>query len=334
MITSRQLRMALVFAQHRWRNIHPFEVQASVTNRCDYQCVFCDCPVSRKAEMGTRQWQEVIRQLGRHGTLRIKFQGGEPTLRSDFRELCAAAQQAGIIASVVTNGSRIAADPSLLDRLDEVVFSLDSMNPHVHDGLRGPGSHARLMLAMDHALARGRNLFVNMLSCRTTLAGMEDVLRFCEEQGMGFHAQPLYLDWKYANKTRKDLALTDAEIRAMHRRLAQWKRQGRNVMFCADTYERVANWPDHDEFTRKSAGPSSCMAGRCYIHIEPNGDVHPCGIHGADFEPRNLLAHGFGEAVHHARDHNCADCWMAYLNERKALFAFRPNALRAFFHRG
>ena len=120
----------------------------------------------------------------------------------------------------------------------------------------------------------------------------------------------------------------------MHRMLARWKRHGRNVMFCADTYERVADWPDHDEFTRKSTGPSSCMAGRCYLHIEPNGDVHPCGIHGADFEPRNLIAHGFGEAVGHARRHNCGDCWMAYLNERKSLFAFRPSAVRAFLHRG
>jgi MoaA/NifB/PqqE/SkfB family radical SAM enzyme len=44
--------------------------------------------------------------LGALGTLRIKFQGGEPTLRKDFRQLCATAQQSGIRTAVVTNGLR------------------------------------------------------------------------------------------------------------------------------------------------------------------------------------------------------------------------------------
>lgn len=334
MISRQHIRMALVFARYRWRRIHPFEVQASLTNRCDFQCLFCDCPKNQKDEMDTRQWQVLIQELGRRGTMRIKFQGGEPTLRPDFPELCVTARQAGIIASVVTNGSRIASTPSLLDHLDEIVFSLDSLDPEAHDHLRAPGSHARLMIAIDHALARRRKVFVNMMACRTTFKGIEDMLRFCEARGIGFHAQPLYLGWHYSNKDRKDLALTDKEIRAMHRTLARWKRAGRNVMFSANTYKRVANWTDFDEFTRKSVGPSACMAGRCYLHVEPNGDIHPCGIHGADFKPYNLVTDGLVVAARHARHHNCGDCWMAYLNERKALFGLQPNALRAFLSRG
>ena len=334
MLSRRQLRTAFVFASRRLREIHPFEVQASLTNRCDYRCVFCACTKSPQDEMDTKGWQAAIRELGRHGTLRIKFQGGEPTMRTDFRQLCAAAREAGIIASVVTHGGRIAADPSLLDHLDEVVFSLDSVNAEIHDSIRGQGSHARLMRALDLARERRLRVFVNMVACQPTLAGMADLLRFCEERGVGFHAQPLNLGWRYADNGQRELALTDAQIRVMHTTLAGWKREGRSVMFAAETYRRVADWPDYETFTRRSAGPSTCMAGRCYLHIEPNGDVHPCGIHEADFEPRNLLVDGFSTAVRHARHHNCADCWIAYLNERKALFGLRSYAVRAFLSRG
>jgi len=334
MINRRQLQMALVFIRHRWRKIHPFEVQASITNRCDYRCMYCDCSINKKEEMNTLQWLETIRELGRHGTLRIKFQGGEPTLRSDFSQLCIAARRAGIIASVITNGGNIANNPSLLDHLDEIVFSLDSMNADKHDILRAQGSHARVMKAIDEALTRQCRVFVNMVVCRITLPGMEDMLRFCDERNIRFHAQPLYLGWKYSNKERRNLALTEAEICEMHHKLARWKREGRNVIFAPETYEQVAHWPDHKTFTRKGTRVSSCMAGHCYIHIEPNGDVHPCGIHQADFEPYNLVKNGFENAILHARYHNCMDCWMAYLNERKALFAFRPGALRAFLRRG
>jgi len=284
--------------------------------------------------MNTLQWEKVIQELGFYGTLRIKFQGGEPTLRPDFPQLCIAAQQAGIIASATTNGGNIATDPSLLDHLDEIVFSLDSMNPDTHDSLRAPGSHAKLMKAIDEALIRQCRVFVNMVVCRITLPDMEDVLRFCDERRISFHAQPLYLGWKYSNKKQRNLALSDTEICAMHRSLAQWKREGRNVMFAAETYEQVVDWPDHETFTRKSAGVSSCMAGRCHIYLEPNGDVHPCSVHEADFKPRNLILNGVEDAIRHARYHNCADCWIAFLNERKALFGLRPSALKAFFHRG
>ena len=42
---------------------------------------------------------------------------------------------------------------------------------------------------------------------------------------------------------------------------------------------------------------SACMAGRFYIHIEPNGDVHPCVQHGADFTPKNIVRDGLEAAL-------------------------------------
>src|SRR5262245_16701670 len=131
MIRARHFKMAARFATHRLRALHPFEVQAILLNACNLKCTYCKCPEIKTSLMTTEQWRGIIRGLAALGTLRIKWQGGEPTMRKDFRELCAEAQRCGILTAVISNGVGIASRPELLDHLDEIVFSLDAMNPAI-----------------------------------------------------------------------------------------------------------------------------------------------------------------------------------------------------------
>lgn len=335
MLRARHLRLAARVARHAWHELHPFEVQAAVLNNCNLKCVYCRCPEVPVKLLNTAQWTDLIAELGRLGTLRIKFQGGEPTLRPDFRQLCAAARAAGILAAVVTNGQRIAADPTLLDELDEAVFSLDSTRPEVNDRLRGAGVHANTVRAIDLARARGLGTFVNMVVTRDTLPDVEAMLDFCEARGVGLHAQPVVFGREYYDAGARALALSAAEMRTLHAQLAAWARAGRRLMFAADSYAQVIRWPDYDRLTTASDGPSPCMAGKFYVHIEPNGDVHPCAVYqSSTFVPKNAVRDGLAAALRRVRQHDCGDCYAAYLNERKALFGLRPHALWAAARRG
>jgi MoaA/NifB/PqqE/SkfB family radical SAM enzyme len=327
MLHAHHLRMAARFAAHRFRALHPFEVQAAVLNACNLRCAYCCCPDLKTELLTTAQWTETIRALGALGTMRIKFQGGEPTLRNDFRELCAAAQAAGIRTAVVTNGLQFAAAPALLDHLDEVVFSLDSATPAHTDRMRGAGVHARVVEGIELARARAIRLFINMVVTNQSLEEIEPMLTFCEARGIGLNAQPVVFGRKFYDEAARPFALSDAQVRAMHRRLAEWKRQGRPLMFAAATYENVLDWEDYGAIAARSPQRSSCMAGRFYVHIEPNGDVHPCVQHDAAFTPGNIVRDGLATALAQAQDHDCGDCFSAYLNERKALFGLRPAAL-------
>jgi MoaA/NifB/PqqE/SkfB family radical SAM enzyme len=132
----------------------------------------------------------------------------------------------------------------------------------------------------------------------------------------------------------KEFMLSDEQIRDMHRRLGDLKRHGRPLMFAAATYENVLNWDDYGQISRRMEGRSPCMAGRFYVHIEPNGDVHPCNQHDAAFEPNNILREGLDRALAHAQSHDCGDCFGVYLNERKAVFGLRPAALWEMARRG
>jgi MoaA/NifB/PqqE/SkfB family radical SAM enzyme len=319
--------MASRFLRHRLADLHPYEVQATILHPCDLKCRYCRCPELKTKQLRTEQWASIFRRLGELGTIRMKFQGGEPTLRPDFRDLCELASDAGMLCAAISNGQRIARDPSLLDGLDEVVFSLDSVTPAIHDTLRGAGTHELVVEAIRHARERNMPTYVVMVVNRDNFAEMEAVLDFCDDRGVGLHCQPVLFGRDAFDDTGRDLALTPEQFREMHLRLAAWKNAGRPLMFSAATYANVLNWQDHSIITTHSVGDSACMAGRFYVHIEPDGDVWPCQQHGADFTPKNCVRDGVDEALRYVRHHNCGDCFTAYLNERKAVFGLRPSAL-------
>jgi MoaA/NifB/PqqE/SkfB family radical SAM enzyme len=334
LIRLHHLQAAARFASHRLRAVHPFEVQAVLLNACNLRCVYCRCPEIKTRLMNTEQWKGTIRGLGRLGTMRIKFQGGEPTLRSDFRELCAAAGAAGMRTAAITNGWPVAENPALLDYLHEVVVSLDSPRADVNDRLRGPGCHQRAVRALELAVERGICGYVNMVLTHDTLPDLEAMLEFCEARGLRLNAQAVGFGTEFYDDAARPLGLSADETRTTHRRLAEWKRQGRALMFSAAAYEKVLSWPDPGQPTAPSHGESACMAGKFYVHIQANGDVHPCVQHNAHFTAKNILSDGLEDALRNAQRHDCGDCWIAYLNERKNVYGLRPAALLEVMRRG
>lgn len=322
---AKHLQLAARYARHRFAELHPFEVQAVLLNACNLRCQYCCCPEIKTRLMSTADWVRTIEELASLGTMRIKFQGGEPTLRNDFRDICAASRRVGILTAVITNGVVLPDQPEILDYLDEIVFSLDAPTAEINDPIRGVGSHARVVRAIELARQRGIPVFVNMVVTRATYPEVERMLEFCEARGLSLNAQPVVFGSPFHDTAARPIALTTAEIRDLNHRLAAWKRQRRKVMFSAETYERFAAWPDYEQANTRSAEESECMAGRFYINIEANGDVTPCIQTGADFRAKNILREGLQDALRHARHHHCGDCFIGYLNERKALFALRPS---------
>src|SRR5688572_21286821 len=172
-VRATRLQIATRFARHRFAKLHPFEIQAVLQNACNLRCAYCSCPDLDPTTLSTEQWLDLIARFRSVGTMRIKWQGGEPTTRPDFGVLCAAVQAHGIICAVVTNGIVLARKPVLLDALDEVVVSLDAITPDLHDRHRGKGTHALAVRAIDEAIARGCRVFVNMVVTRDTVDEVE-----------------------------------------------------------------------------------------------------------------------------------------------------------------
>lgn len=334
MIKARHLKTGLRFLRYYPRKVRPYEVAAQILNACDQKCIYCRCPEVPTELMTTEQWITILRGLRRLGTLRIKFQGGEPFIRPDFPTLCREARNLGIITSTVTNGMKVSQQPDLLDPLMEVVVSLDSLKPEVNDFMRGEGAFAGATRTLELSLEKGRKTYVNMALCQKNFGELEDMLKYCEKRGIRMNAQPIKFGVEYYDEGARGLALTPEQIRDFHQRMIAWKKEGRLIMFSTPSFRKALDWPDLNQDTLQSVGYSDCMAGRYYFHIDPDGDVIPCIPHGADFTPKNILNDGLYEALEHARYHNCGDCWAPYLHERKILFKLKPQAILEFLRRG
>ncbi len=93
----------------------PRQVSIALTNRCDLACAHCYAPKSRdglRRHFVTR-W---LSELDANGALGVGFGGGEPTLHTDFVELCQyAARETRLSVSFTTHGHHI--DEALAEAL-------------------------------------------------------------------------------------------------------------------------------------------------------------------------------------------------------------------------
>ncbi|HJZ06877.1 MAG TPA: mycofactocin radical SAM maturase, partial [Trebonia sp.] len=131
-----------------------------LTYACNLSCVHCLSSSGRRdpGELSTAECMAVIDTLERMQVFYVNIGGGEPTVRPDFWELVdyATAHHVGVKFS--TNGVKL--DPAAAARLAasdyvDVQISLDGATAAVNDAVRGPGSYATAMRAMQNLADAG-----------------------------------------------------------------------------------------------------------------------------------------------------------------------------------
>ncbi len=129
----------------------PSSAGLNVTDNCCLRCIMCNqWRQKSEHELTTREWQDVIHQLGEIGIRSVGMAGGEPLLRDDLATLVAYARGLGMNVHIVTNGY-------LLDerRARELVaagaaafsLSVDALG-ETYDKIRGVrGAHQKVQAA-------------------------------------------------------------------------------------------------------------------------------------------------------------------------------------------
>src|SRR6202035_2314144 len=131
-----------------------------LTYACNLSCVHCLSSSGRRdpRELSTAECKAVIDTLERMQVFYVNIGGGEPTVRPDFWELVdyATVHQVGVKFS--TNGVKIS--PGVARRLAgtdyvDVQISLDGATAEVNDAVRGAGSYATALRAMQNLADAG-----------------------------------------------------------------------------------------------------------------------------------------------------------------------------------
>ena len=248
-----------------------------LTYACNLACVHCLSSSGRRdpRELTTAECQRVIDELERMQVFYVNIGGGEPTVRHDFWALVeyAVAHRVGVKFS--TNGSRITPERAewlaACDYVD-VQVSLDGATPEVNDAVRGPGSYATAIAAMEHLADAGFAGFkLSVVVTRENVTQLDEFKRLAD----GFGAQ-LRLTRLRPSGRGADVWPELHPSAAQQRELYEWLlAHGENVL-TGDSFFHLGGYGE------ALPGLNLCGAGRVVCLIDPIGDVYACPfvIHG------------------------------------------------------
>lgn len=138
-------------------------VRMSVTDRCDFRCVYCMAEdmtfLPRQQILSLEEIQQIAERFVALGTKKIRLTGGEPLVRAGIVGLCKniAALPGLRELCMTTNGSQLEklAAPLFEAGLKRLNISLDSLDPARFKELTRTGDLAKVIAGIDAANAAG-----------------------------------------------------------------------------------------------------------------------------------------------------------------------------------
>ncbi|MBO0767398.1 MAG: pyrroloquinoline quinone biosynthesis protein PqqE [Solirubrobacterales bacterium] len=248
---------------------------AELTYQCPLHCPYCSNPLdigaaTYQSQLSTDDWARTFHQAHALGVLQLALTGGEPLLRKDIVELCAAAREASLYSSLITAGTLFTAERAEALKqagLDHVQISIQSPEPAENDRIAGNRSFDKKLAAAALAKEFDFPLTLNCVLHRQNLDRIEQMLELTLELG----AQRLEL----ANTQYTGWAVPNQDAL-----MPTWEQVQRGEAAVQRFRERVGPavqvlWvlPDYYEEL-----PKPCMGGwgQTTIVVAPNGDALPC----------------------------------------------------------
>jgi mycofactocin radical SAM maturase len=259
-----------------------------LTYACNLACVHCLSSSGRRdpRELSTDECRAVIDELERLQVFYVNIGGGEPTVRRDFWELVEYATSRRVGVKFSTNGSRITPETATwlagADYVD-VQISIDGATAEVNDAIRGPGSFATAIDAMERLAQAGFKGFkVSVVLTRENAAQLDELKAVADRYEGQLRLTRLRPSGRGA-AVWKQLHPTAAQQRAVY----DWLQSHGEDVLTGDSFFHLA------AFGQSLPGLNLCGAGRVVCLIDPIGDVYACpfAIHDR-FRAGNVRAPG------------------------------------------
>ncbi|MGW3482827.1 mycofactocin radical SAM maturase [Rhodococcus indonesiensis] len=264
-----------------------------LTYACNLSCVHCLSSSGRRdpRELTTEQCKAVIDELQRMQVFYVNIGGGEPTVRSDFWELVDYATEHQVGVKFSTNGvkidKKVAARLAASDYVD-VQISLDGATAEVNDAVRGPGSFAMAVRALENLAEAGfRDAKISVVVTRHNVDQLDEFKALADRYGATLRITRLRPSGR-AVDVWDDLHPTHEQQRQLYNWLVA---HGEGVL-TGDSFFHLSAFGGADG-AGALPGLNLCGAGRVVCLIDPVGDVYACpfAIHDK-FLAGNILSDG------------------------------------------
>ena len=261
-----------------------------VTSMCNFRCSYCEHfsadfnEFVKDKQVGTDKAKEILGIIRKDCDV-LYLTGGEPLLRNDIEDLVAHARKLDFAyIGMNTNGLLIPKRERILDFLDNVVISLDSMNDGKLDELYGVGDGTakkvmeNITFYSNKSNKKGRKytVTVNCVVTPDTVDDCEAVMEYCFKVGAEFTVSPQ----NQGVRPHPQLLGNDRYRRFMERLVAE-KKAGKPISGATIYFEQMV------DFT-----PFQCYP-TLTARIDPEGNVsfpcRPLEDEGTGIKAGNLL---------------------------------------------
>ena len=259
-----------------------------ITYACNLQCVHCLSSSGTRdpRELSTDQAKAVLDELRDLQVFYINIGGGEPMIRKDFFEILEHAEANDIGVKFSTNGTYITAENArrlaAMNYLD-IQISLDGVDAVTNDAVRGKGSYATAIAAMNHLREANFGQFkISVVVTRHNVDQLDEFKALADSYGAQLRITRLRPSGRGAD-TWDELHPTQQQQRQIY----DWlMKHGENVL-TGDSFFHL------NAFGESLPGLNLCGAGRVVCLIDPIGDVYACPfvIHD-QFKAGSLLSDG------------------------------------------
>lgn len=300
---STKLRLGLRCGSHLLtRRPTPIAIAWLITGRCNLDCTYCMWKHLRTGpELDTAQVMDMLAQQRRAGMALVSFTGGEPLLRDDMGAIIACAKQLGLAVKLNTNGTRVAARLDELRPLDLLQVSLDGP-PDLHDALRGEGTAAVALGAIDAARRAGIALQVTTCLTRQNVHRLDEVLALAVERRFRLNFQVLSRNFVGEDDVAASSPDRQALAEALRGLIARKRRGGREARAIGSSAGSLASL-----LQRVERPLSRCDCAPVSATMLPDGSLIVCG-NAAVHEPQDAVALGFSAAFAALSPPVCEGC--------------------------
>ena len=242
-----------------------------ITYACNLQCVHCLSSSGTRdpRELSTDQAKAVLDELRDLQVFYINIGGGEPMIRKDFFEILEHAEANDIGVKFSTNGTYITAENArrlaAMNYLD-IQISLDGVDAITNDAVRGKGSYATAIAAMNHLREANFGQFkISVVVTRHNVDQLDAFKALADSYGAQLRITRLRPSGRGAD-TWDELHPTQQQQRQIY----DWlMKHGENVL-TGDSFFHL------NAFGESLPGLNLCGAGRVVCLIDPIGDVYAC----------------------------------------------------------
>ncbi len=241
-----------------------------VTYGCNLACRHCLSSSGRRdpRELTTIEARRFVDDLAAMHVFYVNIGGGEPTLRPDFADLVEYTIDSKVGVKFSTNGTTMTRERARrfaeMDYLD-IQISLDGSRPGSNDVVRGEGSYAAAVRAMDALAGAGFEGFkVSVVVTRHNAGELGELLALAESYGGELRVTRLRPSGRGAVSWH-ELRPSAAQLVEVHGFLVDHPR-----VLTGDSFFHLA------ALGEPLAGLNLCGAGRVVCLVDPVGDVYAC----------------------------------------------------------